>query len=137
VFIVLGLNRRYCRGGTPWPPHDRIMQRWGRPTECRPYNDALHDLHSLRRRALRVPHAEQRMYIVRENQLVMNALTPSITIRTAAFSKKSLTVFYSSRMMSLPAFIPGLKRPVKHRPGVSGSQLILDVGIRLTATRWM
>jgi len=100
-------------------------------------NRFLQVLHSLRRRALRVPHAEQRMYIVRENQLVMNALTPSITIRTAAFSKKSLTVFYSSRMMSLPAFIPGLKRPVKHRPGVSGSQLILDVGIRLTATRWM
>ena len=49
----------------------------------------LQERHSLRRRALRVPHAEQRMYIVRENQLVMNALTPRIKIRTAAFSKKS------------------------------------------------
>jgi len=58
-------------------------------TECRPYNDALHDLHSFRRRALRVPHAEQRIYIVRANQLVTNALMPRIKIRTAAFSKKS------------------------------------------------
>jgi len=29
------------------------------------------------------------MYIVRENQLVMKALTPRIAIRTPAFSKKS------------------------------------------------
>src|SRR5215216_1933724 len=40
-------------------------------------------------------------------------------------------------MMTLPAFIPGLKRPVKHGPGVSRSQIILDVRIRLTATRRM
>jgi hypothetical protein len=49
----------------------------------------LQERHSLRLRALRVPQAEQRMYMVRANQLVMNALTPSIKIRTAAFSKKS------------------------------------------------
>jgi hypothetical protein len=49
----------------------------------------LHDRHSLRRRALRVPQAEQRRYIVRANQLVMNALAPRIRIRTPAFSKKS------------------------------------------------
>ena len=52
----------------------------------------LHERHSLRRRALRVPQAEQRMYIVRVNQLVMNALTSSIPIRTAAFSRKSLNL---------------------------------------------
>ena len=49
----------------------------------------LQERHSLRRRALRVPHAEQRMYIVRENHVVINALTPRIKIRTTAFSKKS------------------------------------------------
>jgi len=36
-----------------------------------------------------VPHAEQRTYIVRANQLVMNALPPNITITTAAFKRKS------------------------------------------------
>jgi hypothetical protein len=49
----------------------------------------LHERHSLRLRALRVPHDAQRMYIVRVNQVVMNALTPSIPIRTAAFKRKS------------------------------------------------
>src|SRR5690349_23223475 len=32
------------------------------------------------------------MYIVRANQLVMNALMPSIRIRTAAFSRKSFSL---------------------------------------------
>ena len=52
----------------------------------------LHDRHSLRLRALRVPHAAQRMYIVRVNQVVMNALTPRIPIRTAAFKRKSFNL---------------------------------------------
>ena len=54
------------------------------------YKGVVQDLHSLRRRALRVPQAEQRMYIVRANQPVMNALPPRIAIRTAAFRRKSL-----------------------------------------------
>src|SRR5829696_3005511 len=54
-------------------------------------NWVLHERHSERRRAFRVPHAEQRMYIVRVNQLVMNALTPSIKIKTTAFNRKSFT----------------------------------------------
>ena len=91
------------------------------------YKGVVQDLHSLRRRALRVPQAEQRMYITRVNQPVMNALTPNIKIRTTALSKKSLTVFYSSRMMTLPAFIPGLKRSVKHSVGVGRAQFIFDV----------
>ena len=50
-----------------------------------------HERHSERRRAFRVPHAEQRMYITRVNHPVMNALTPRINIRTAAFNRKSFT----------------------------------------------
>ncbi|HEY0725856.1 MAG TPA: hypothetical protein VGD41_18050, partial [Pyrinomonadaceae bacterium] len=49
----------------------------------------LHERHSERRRALRVPHAVQRTYIVRANQLVINALPPRMTIKTAALSRKS------------------------------------------------
>jgi hypothetical protein len=52
-------------------------------------NRFLQERHSVRRRALRVPHAEQRMYIVRANHPVMNALMPRIKIRTTAFSRKS------------------------------------------------
>ena len=88
----------------------------------------------MRRRALRVPHAEQRTYIVRANQLVMNALPPRIPIRTAAFSRNSFKLYdLHSGTYDLTAFIPGLKRPVKHRIGISSSQFILDVCIRLAS----
>jgi hypothetical protein len=56
------------------------------------YSAVLQERHSFRRRALRVPHAAQRIYIVRVNQLVMNALTPKIPIRTAAFKRKSFNL---------------------------------------------
>ena len=55
-------------------------------------SSAWQERHAERRRALRVPHARQRMYIVRANQPVMRALTPSMPTSTAAFKRKSFNL---------------------------------------------
>jgi len=46
-----------------------------------------------RRLALRVPHARQRMYIVRANQPVMRALIPRMPTKTTRFSSSSFNAF--------------------------------------------
>ena len=83
-----------------------------------PYLSVSYTNGTLSPRALRVPHAEQRMYIVRVNQLVMNALTPSIPIRTAAFRRKSFNLNGSPLLWTdkTARVHTRLKRPVKHSP---------------------
>ena len=87
--LCVSLRSLRSRIGRQFNAEHAEIRRGRRETQEDYLSVVLQDLHSLRLRAFRVPHAAQRMYIVRVNQLVMNALTPRIPISTAAFKRKS------------------------------------------------
>ena len=70
-------------------------------------NSALHERQLARRRALSVPQASQRLYIVRANQFVISALKKSMPRSSATLSRVSLNLYTSP---SSPDDKPGRAR---------------------------